>query len=111
VIYFQIVFLEEAATFITTLDKKTAKKLTYNIWRARESLDSRLFKKLTDEIWEFRVRSAFWQVRLLAFWDKTKSGETLVIATHGFIKKTDKIPGHEIQRAMNIRKRYFETKE
>lgn len=110
-LYFQIVLLDQAANFIMSLDEKTAKKLTYNIWRARESLDPRLFKMLTDDIWEFRVRGVFWQVRLLAFWDKTTSGETLVIATHGFIKKTDEIPGNEIERAMKIRKRYFETKE
>lgn len=29
-------------------------------------------------------------IRLLAFWDKTDSEQTLVLATHGFIKKTQK---------------------
>ncbi|MFN3802894.1 hypothetical protein [Belliella pelovolcani] len=27
------------------------------------------------------------QIRLLAFWDKDGSEETLVLATHGFVKK------------------------
>lgn len=31
-------------------------------------------------------------------------------ATHGFIKKVDKVPANEIERAENIRKKYFETK-
>jgi len=34
----------------------------------------------------------------------------LVLATHGFIKKTQKIPKREITRAEEIRKEYFEIK-
>jgi phage-related protein len=51
------------------------------------------------------------EVRLLAFWDKTDNKETLVIATHGFIKKTDKVPANEIDRAVRLRDKYFENKE
>jgi len=47
---------------------------------------------------------------LLAFWDRTENKETLVIATHGFIKKVDKVPAKEIERAENLRKKYFEEK-
>jgi hypothetical protein len=36
---------------------------------------------------------------------------TLVLATHGFIKKVDKVPDNEIARAINIRKKYFESKK
>lgn len=46
----------------------------------------------------------------LAFWDKTDGAETLVLATHGFIKKVDKVPANEIQRAIKIRTKYFENK-
>lgn len=46
---------------------------------------------------EFRTKYAGLQIRLLAFWDKTDSKETLVIATHGFIKKVDKIPGNALK--------------
>jgi hypothetical protein len=67
-------------------------------------------KKLTQEIWEFRTRYAGRQIRLLAFWDRTENKETLVIATHGFIKKVDKVPAKEIERAENLRKKYFEEK-
>jgi hypothetical protein len=47
---------------------------------------------------------------LLAFWDKETEAETLVFATHGFIKKVDKVPKNEIERAINIRTKYFESK-
>ena len=43
-------------------------------------------------------------------WDKTKEVDTLVIASHGFIKKTDKTPAKEIERANKIMKEYFEFK-
>jgi len=58
----------------------------------------------------FRVKHAGLQIRLLAFWDKTNITQTLVFATHGFIKKVDKVPANEIERAENIRKKYFAIK-
>jgi len=108
--YFETRFLEEAEKFIAGLDKKTAKKVFYNIDLAEHTNDPRLFKKLQKDIWEFRVRHAGMQIRLLAFWDKTNNAKTLVFATHGFIKKVDKVPANEIARAENIRTKYFETK-
>jgi phage-related protein len=47
--------------------------------------------------------------RLLAFWDTEE--ETLVIATHGFIKKTQKTPAKEIAKAEAMRKEYFNDKK
>lgn len=109
--YFETHFLEEADKFIATLDPKAAKKLFYNIDLAEQTNDPRLFKKLQNEIWEFRTQYAGLQIRLLAFWDKTKSTQTLVFATHGFIKKEQKTPAAEIRRAESIRKKYFELKK
>ena len=51
------------------------------------------------------------QIRLLAFWDKTGNKKTLVIATHGFIKKVDKVPTNEINRAVRLREKYFDSKQ
>jgi hypothetical protein len=34
----------------------------------------------------------------------------LVIATHGFIKKVDKVPAKEIERALRLKNNYFENK-
>jgi phage-related protein len=109
--YFKTRFLEPANEFIAGLDRKAARKLLYNIDLAEQTNDPRLFKKLRDEIWEFRVRHGNNQIRLLAFWDKTDNENTWVVATHGFIKKIDKVPDNEIERAKNIRKKYFESKK
>jgi phage-related protein len=109
--YFQTRFLEEADKFIAGLDAKAARKVFYNIDLAEQTNDPRLFKKLQKDIWEFRTKFNGIQIRLLAFWDKDSELETLVFATHGFIKKVDKVPAGEIERAINIRKKYFESKQ
>ncbi|WP_343031049.1 type II toxin-antitoxin system RelE/ParE family toxin [Sphingobacterium humi] len=48
--------------------------------------------KLTLSLLEFRTLYQGVHYRLLAFWDKTSSSKTLVISTHGFIKKRSKVP-------------------
>lgn len=105
--YFETRFLEEAEKFLEQLDKKSLKKVFYNIDLAEQTNDPKLFKKVKGEIWEFRVKYFGNQIRFLAFWDKTVQTETLVLATHGFIKKTQKIPEREIDKAEQIRKKYF----
>ncbi len=105
--YFETVFLEQSETFLSRLDRKTAGKVIYNIDLAEQTNDPRLFKKLNDTIWELRTRYLGQQVRLLAFWDKADKRRTLVVATHGFIKKVDKVPANEIERAEQIRIQYF----
>jgi phage-related protein len=79
----------------------------YNIDKARHANDPKLFKKLRDDIWEFRTNYSGIQYRLLAFWNKTDNANTLVIATHGIIKKTDKMPDKEIGKAIAIREKYL----
>ena len=83
----------------------------YNIDLAEQTNDPRLFKKLKNDIWEFRTLYAGLQIRLLAFWDNSDEKKTLVLATHGFIKKVDKVPSKEIERAIRIREMYFKNKQ
>ena len=108
--FFETKFLDEADEFFTKLDQKTARKIIYNIDLAEQTNDPKLFKKLQNDIWEFRTKYAGLQIRLLAFWDKTDNKETLVIATHGLVKKVDKVPTKEIERAVHIRDKYFNNK-
>lgn len=108
--YFQTRFLEDADKFISEFDQKIIKKIFYNIDLAEQTNDPKLFKKLQNEIWEFRIKYLGKQIRLLAFWDKDNNQKTLVLATHGFIKKVDKIPKNEIERAVKIKTKYFENK-
>ena len=108
---FRVVYSPVAREFLQRIDKKTREKIIYNIRKSRYIIDPKLFKKLDDtDIWEFRTLYNGKQYRLLAFWDKTNETDTLVIATHGLIKKTPKTPSKEITRANEIMKAYFEQK-
>ncbi|MBK8390881.1 MAG: type II toxin-antitoxin system RelE/ParE family toxin [Saprospiraceae bacterium] len=108
---FEIIFLDDAFEFLKGLDRKHYEKILYNIRKAQTEQNPDLFKKLYNDIWEFRTLYQGIQYRLLAFWDKTSATETLVISTHGFVKKRSKVPGAEVQIAIRQRTMYFEEKQ
>lgn len=105
---FDVFYMEAALSYLESLPEKVQDKIAYNISKSRYFLDKELFKKLNNDIWEFRTRYQGMTYRLLAFWDN-ESG-SLVVATHGFIKKTQKTPDNEISRAESLRKEYFDNK-
>lgn len=107
---FRIVYSKEAIDFLESLDERAREKIAYNISKAMYVVDKELFKKLEgSDIWEFRTLYNGTAYRLLAFWDS--EAETLVIATHGFIKKKQKTPEKEIAKAERIREMYFTNKK
>ena len=108
---FRTIFLEEAVNFLDTLPEEARNKLLYNIRKVEGGiLSSDIFKKLAKtDIWEFRCLYHNIQYRLFAFWDTEEN--TLVVATHGIIKKVWKVPSKEIIKAEEIRKQYFESKK
>jgi phage-related protein len=106
---FEVIFLEQAIEFLEKLDDKSRKKIYYNIDKSKLINNPKLFKKLKGEIWEFRTKYNGIHYRLLAFWDKTEKTETLVISTHGIIKKVSKVPKAEIEKAERVRKEYFNS--
>ncbi len=107
---FDIELLPEAIEFLDNIDDKVREKIYYNIKKAQFVNDNELFKKLNDFIWEFRTLYNSKAYRLFSFWDKTESKETLVVATHGILKKTQKTPPKEIKKAEEIRKQYLDNK-
>lgn len=101
--------LQEARDFIMSLSPAVRRKVFFNIDKVAGGVrDVELFKKLNENIWEFRTRYNGMSYRLFAFWDKDI--ETFVIATHGLVKKTQKTPQGEIERAESIRTEYFRQK-
>lgn len=108
---FDIEFLPEAVDFLENLDEKAREKIYYNIKKSQFVNDNELFKKLNEFIWEFRTLYKNKAYRLFAFWDRYDGKETIVITTHGILKKTQKTPSKEIKKAENIRKQYFDNKE
>lgn len=108
---FDVEYYQEAWDFLMRIDQKTRAKIADNITKARCSLDPKLLKKLTGDVWEFRTLYLGKQYRMLAFWDKRDKNHTLVIATHGFIKKVDKVPTKEIEKTTRIMNEYFNHKK
>jgi phage-related protein len=89
---FEVVILEPAKIFLGNLPEKEREKVIHNIDKARFVTDARFFNK---------------QIRFFAFWDTKNNKKTLVISTHGMIKKSNKIPKKEIRKAEKMRVQYF----
>lgn len=109
---FEVVFLEDASEFLRTLQPQARKKIYYNIRKVAGGVrDSDLFKKLdgSSDLWEFRTLYNGIQYRLLSFWDVTN--KRMVVATHGFVKKTWKVPSKDIAKAESIRDNYYKEKQ
>lgn len=91
------------------MPQKARAKMLYNIGKSMYHTDSEVFKKLENSnIWEFRAINNGVSYRLFSFWDT--DGETIVVATHGIVKKQQKTPKREIERAESIRKEYLKNK-
>ncbi len=88
---FNLEMLPHAVTFLNNLDDDIRYKVYYNLKKAQYIIDQELFKKLNNTIWEFRTQCKGKQIRIFAFWDNHKP-HTLVLATHGIIKKVRKHP-------------------
>lgn len=106
-VLFRLVVTEEAVEFLRSMPAQARDKMNYNIRRIQKGeRNNELFKKLEgSNIWEFRALYNKVAYRLFAFWDTRN--ETLVIATHGIVKKTQKTPSKEIAKAEAIRTEYF----
>lgn len=102
---FRIILTGEARDFLESLSLAARKKIAYNIRRVMGGeINNELFKKLenSDGIWEFRTKYNGIAYRLFSFWDTET--ETLVIAIHGIIKKTQKTPSKEIAKPKELNK-------
>ena len=72
-----------------------------------EQIPKKFFKHIEDGIYEIRIESNSDIFRLFSFFDDGR----LIILLHGFAKKTQKLPRKEIERAKQLRKRYYENKQ
>ena len=109
-IKYKVILSEEVDKFLDDLPLKAKAKILYNIRLVENGLqDIEIFKKLDgSNIWEFRTIYAGMKYRLLSFFDK--EARALIVTTHGFLKKTQKTPAKEIERAEVIRNEYYKQK-
>jgi phage-related protein len=109
----KIILMPEAEEYLSKIDQKIQFKILNSIHKTEIGYKGEWFTKLkeTDGIYEFRERDSKFFYRLLAFWDTTESEETLILASHGFNKKTNKTPKSEIEKAETIKALYFNNKK
>jgi phage-related protein len=107
---FEVELLPGAIEFLENLEDRAREKIYYNMKKAQVVNDNELFKKLNNFIWEFRTLYNGKAYRLFSFWETTNGIKTLVVATNGILKKTQKTPPKEIKKAEEIRKQYLDNK-
>ena len=96
--------------FLDSLPGKVAQKVAWvlSLLEDLEVVPSTYFKKLvdTEEIWECRIQFASKAYRIFCFFE----ANSVVILTHGFVKKTQKTPQQEIERAEAYRRDYLKRR-
>jgi phage-related protein len=95
--------------FIDSLPGKVAQKIVWvlKLLEDLEIVPSSYFKKLvgTEEIWECRIQFGSNTYRIFYFFI-----DNSVILTHGFIKKSQRTPTYEIERAEAYRRDFFKRR-
>lgn len=103
-------FGEHYLNFYKKLDRKVKKKIdwTINLIETVEHVPDKYFKHLinADGLYEIRVEIESNIYRIFSFFDEGK----LIIIINGFQKKTNKTPKLEIDKALKIKKQYFDEK-
>jgi len=93
-------------TFIDKLDTKTKAKILWTIDLLRlegNNLREPYTKHLQNGIFELRIKSPNNIIRILHFFQSGKK----IILTNGFIKKTQKTPANEIEKAEKYKQDYI----
>jgi phage-related protein len=97
-------------SFLDSFSGKTAQKITWvlSLIEELDIISEKFFKKLKPhEIWECRINYKNTKYRILGFIFTTTDRDTKVILTNGFIKKTQKTPQQEIDRALRYKDDYI----
>lgn len=93
--------------FIDSLPGKAAQKIIWTLSLLEElgTLPAAYFKKLvnSDDIWEVRVSLGSDAYRIFCFF----AGNSIVVLTHGLVKKTQKTPPREIERAEEYKRKHL----
>ncbi len=95
--------------FLDSLPGRVAQKIVWAL-KLLEDMDvvpASYFKKLggTEDIWECRIQFGSNTYRILCFFF-----DNSVVLTHGFVKKSQKTPSREIERAKVYRRDFFKRR-
>ena len=98
--------------FIATVSSEVKKKIHYvfDLLCTRARVSKKFVEHIRDgiyEIYEIRIEYEGNIYRIFFIFDKGR----IVVLFNGFQKKTQKTPENEIQKAIKIRKAYYEYKQ
>ena len=94
--------------FYDAQNKNVREKIDYvlEIIISLERVPKQFFKHLEDGIYEIRIKVGSNIYRIFCFFDAGK----LIILLHAFHKKSQKTPRKELQKAKQLRAKYYEHK-
>jgi phage-related protein len=102
-----VIYRDNFVNFYTAQEAKVQEKIEFvlDMVRFEKQVPVRFFKYLQDTsgLYEIRVTTTFKNIRILCFMDQ---GE-LVVLTNCFVKKTQKTPVREIEKAERLKKEYM----
>ncbi|MBQ9509160.1 MAG: type II toxin-antitoxin system RelE/ParE family toxin [Bacteroidales bacterium] len=95
-------------SFLKTLCEDVRRKLDYvlDMLKAQKRLNSKFVKPIREGIFELRIEWEGDIYRVFFIFDEGN----IIILFNGFQKKTRKTPTTEIEKAMTIKKEYYEYK-
>lgn len=94
--------------FFETLNKGAQEKVLYGLLMLKniDRLPTKYVKSIKDGLFELRIE---WQSNIYRIFFCFDEGQ-IVILFNGFQKKTQKTPDQEINKALKLKKEYYERK-
>jgi len=106
-----LIFKSSFIVFYRSQKPKVQQKIEFvlDLIRHERTVPAKFFKCLhnTQGLYEVRVITPQKSIRILCFLDEGN----LVILTNAFIKKTQKTPRREIEKAKRLRNEYYSNQE
>ncbi|WP_148480011.1 type II toxin-antitoxin system RelE/ParE family toxin [Parabacteroides johnsonii] len=96
------------ADFMSSLSRGEASKIGYvlDMLKTQERISAKFVKPICEGLYEIRAEYGSNIFRVFFIFDNGN----IVILFNGFQKKTQKTPESEINKALKIKKEYYETK-
>ena len=94
--------------FLSTLKDNEVKKIIYviDMLKIRQRVSSKYVKYIKDGLFELRAECDGNIFRVFFIFDEGN----IVLLLNGFRKKTEKTPKQEIEKALKLKKEYYESK-
>ena len=94
--------------FMASLSREEQLKVkrVLTLFSTEERIPHHFIKYIGEAIYELRITLPNKEARIFFIYD----GETLIVLFNCFIKKSQKVPQNEIEKAKRLKKEYYECK-